>query len=102
MCSFAYNIYVHSFFTEYDKKDPFSVASVDFNTSSTQNIQTRPPFPTMGSSIFNPIALRKAKIVYNFDLSECNRVKFEHAYLCYKIVGKLQTLIRLLCICGLI
>ena len=23
----------------------------------------------------NPIALRKAKIVYNFDLSECNRVK---------------------------
>ena len=22
----------------------------------------------------NPIALRKAKIVYNFDLSECNRV----------------------------
>ena len=26
--------------------------------------------------IFNPIALRKAKIVYNFGLSECNRVKF--------------------------
>ena len=25
--------------------------------------------------IFNPIALRKAKIVYNFGLSECNRVK---------------------------
>ena len=24
---------------------------------------------------FNPIALRKAKIVYNFGLSECNRVK---------------------------
>ena len=24
--------------------------------------------------IFNPIALRKAKIVYNFRLSECNRV----------------------------
>ena len=23
---------------------------------------------------FNPIALRKAKIVYNFGLSECNRV----------------------------
>ena len=23
----------------------------------------------------NPIALRKAKIVYNFGLSECNRVK---------------------------
>ena len=25
--------------------------------------------------IFNPIAVRKAKIVYNFGLSECNRVK---------------------------
>ena len=25
--------------------------------------------------LFNPIALRKAKIVYNFGLSECNRVK---------------------------
>ena len=24
---------------------------------------------------FNPITLRKAKIVYNFGLSECNRVK---------------------------
>ena len=24
---------------------------------------------------FNPIALRKAKIVYNFGLSECNRVE---------------------------
>ena len=26
--------------------------------------------------LVNPIALRKAKIVYNFGLSECNRVKF--------------------------
>ena len=26
----------------------------------------------------NPIALRKAKIVYNFGLSECNRVKKCH------------------------
>ena len=25
---------------------------------------------------FNPIALRKAKIVYNFGLSECNRVNY--------------------------
>ena len=25
--------------------------------------------------LFNPTALRKAKIVYNFGLSECNRVK---------------------------
>ena len=28
-----------------------------------------------GKSIFIPIALRKAKIVCNFGLSECNRVK---------------------------
>ena len=28
----------------------------------------------MHSSWLNPIALRKAKIVYNFGLSECNRV----------------------------
>ena len=27
------------------------------------------------SSTLNPIALRKAKIVYSFGLSECNRVK---------------------------
>ena len=27
------------------------------------------------SLLVNPIALRKAKIVYNFGLSECNRVK---------------------------
>ena len=26
-------------------------------------------------SVFNPVALRKAKIAYNFGLSECNRVK---------------------------
>ena len=25
--------------------------------------------------LFNPIALRKAKIVCNFGLSECNRIK---------------------------
>ena len=30
--------------------------------------------------IVNPIALRKTKIVYNFGLSECNRVKpLEHS-----------------------
>ena len=26
-------------------------------------------------TVFNPTALRKAKIVHNFGLSECNRVK---------------------------
>ena len=35
-------------------------------------------------SNFNPIALRKAKIEYNFGLSECNRVK--------TILGQLQEL----------
>ena len=29
----------------------------------------------MTNFLTNPIALRKAKIVYNFGLSECNRVK---------------------------
>ena len=29
----------------------------------------------LGRVVFNPIALRKAKIVCNFGLSECNRVK---------------------------
>ena len=31
----------------------------------------------IGQSFLNPIALRKAKIVHNFGLSECNRVKSE-------------------------
>ena len=30
--------------------------------------------------LFNPIALRKAKIVCNFGLSECNRVKKQISY----------------------
>ena len=35
------------------------------------------------SVVFNPTALRKAKIVYNFVLSECNRVNFAlHTYSC--------------------
>ena len=32
-------------------------------------------FPLPTGVTLNPIALRKAKIVYNFGLSECNRVK---------------------------
>ena len=27
--------------------------------------------------VFSPVAFRKAKIVYNFDLSECSRVKLQ-------------------------
>ena len=40
------------------------------------NIHTSTLFliKTQASEVFNPIALRKAKIVYNFGLSECNRV----------------------------
>ena len=35
--------------------------------------------------LVNPVALRKAKIAYNFGLSECNRVKFQLHYMrcCY-------------------
>ena len=32
------------------------------------------------TTIFNPFALRKAKIVYNFGLSECNRVKGKQSF----------------------
>ena len=32
--------------------------------------------PYKVESTFNPIALRKAKLVYNFGLSECNRVVY--------------------------
>ena len=34
------------------------------------------PWLILALSFLNPIALRKAKIVYNFGLSECSRVKF--------------------------
>ena len=35
------------------------------------------------TSHFNPIALRKTKIVYNFGLSECSRVKvLQQSFLC--------------------
>ena len=48
---------------------------------------------------FNPIALRKAKIVFNFDLSECNRVKGRstsgRGSLPRKAIGKSQSVIFL-------
>ena len=34
-------------------------------------------FASLDDVPFNPIALRKAKIVYNFGLCECSRVKNE-------------------------
>ena len=33
------------------------------------------PLHVYSPELLNPIALRKAKIAYNFGLSECNRVK---------------------------
>ena len=36
--------------------------------------------------VFNPIALRKAKIVYSFGLSECNRVKFTFQSYLYQLL----------------
>ena len=41
---------------------------------------------------FNPIALKKAKIVYNFGLSECNRVKQS-----FVVFGYMQTVKLLFC-----
>ena len=58
-----------TFFFKFSRKVcPYSVTGM---TWLTVNIKTT------GRSYHqdNPIALRKAKIVYNFGLSECNRVK---------------------------
>ena len=38
-------------------------------------------FNSIALSAFNPIALRKAKIVCNFGLSECNRVNVAFVFL---------------------
>ena len=40
--------------------------------------------------IFNPTALRKAKIVYNFGLSECNRIKLSKLLVLIIYTGKLK------------
>ena len=45
---------------------------VVFSTSS--QLSNTSTFTFFLSFIFNPIALRKAKTVYNFGLSQCNRV----------------------------
>ena len=42
----------------------------------------------LGVSLHNPIAFRKVKIVHNFGLSECNRVK--HLRVClYSSLGSI-------------
>ena len=46
------------------------------NAKVQNNSEGRPELPlSYGTRHFNPFTLRKAKIVYNFGLSECNRVK---------------------------
>ena len=40
-------------------------------------------FCELTASVFNPTALRKAKIVYNFGLYECNRVKGKYEALLF-------------------
>ena len=40
-----------------------------------KQISERASIGLVNQSLFNPIALRKAKIAYNFGLYECNRVK---------------------------
>ena len=42
----------------------------------------------------NPIALRKAKIVYNFGLSECNRVKKSYPRIITNLTPPTSTLSR--------
>ena len=41
----------------------------------------------------NPIALRKAKIVYNFGLSECNRVKLSKNFDTFQLQVALHLLV---------
>ena len=56
------------------------------------------PFPAF-CYLMNPIALRKAKIVYNFVLSKCNRVKEHSGMQIYvKLCIDLQMLQTLFCL----
>ena len=50
-----------------------------FRYESYKNSVLQIEFCIISIFLLNPIALRKAKIVYNFDLSECNRVKNLHS-----------------------
>ena len=53
-----------------------SVRQNDIENLLMENIMNKNQIRVVGF-VFNPIALRKAKIVYNFGLSECNRVKVQ-------------------------
>ena len=61
-----------------DKQLNFDLSETLFTTSHIFNSSFTLHFLLLifnfSSQTFNPIALRKPKIVYNFGLSECNRV----------------------------
>ena len=62
------------------QKSQFDMASV------SENMQFKGCNIDKTDCFLNPIALRKAKIVYNFDLSECNSVRtviFLHIHIVY-------------------
>ena len=48
-----------------------TVHTMSFSVRSAYNYDVR----SDKIKYFNPIALRKTKVVYNFGLSECNRIK---------------------------
>ena len=52
-----------------------AVQTVYMNTSVKDHLSSSHCLCFHWMTLFNPIAVRKAKIVYNFGLSECNRVK---------------------------
>ena len=60
------------------KTKTFTVdTDVDFNANSDADADakvTTKTLPVLSYKQVNPSALRKAKIVYNFGLSECNRL----------------------------
>ena len=74
VCLFAFKVYGHIFLfsTISTKGDNFH----DFLFAFT----SKKALPKKRSTL-NPNALRKAKIVYNFGLSECNRVKGRNLFI---------------------
>ena len=54
--------------------------------------------PQKSRNVYYPTALRKAKTVYNFGLSKCNRVKSRMAKPCFIAVGRTVTNVKT---CGL-
>ena len=70
--------YFHNLPPVLDRETTFLTPSLLFYTKKTSKrdiLFNKRISPRRANSFFNPAALRKAKIVYNFGLSECNRVK---------------------------